>query len=697
MLNRLSSGLLLKSVLIVLTGLIVLTVSMRAWDIWGQLDTSNRILRITDASEQSFKFLVNIRTDRNSVLRTWNVSDPISPDMKVYLKQTEDAEMPALRATVDLVAPLAFAGHDAELAKLRQSLATLTALQAEFWDGVSKPKASRRAKLGEEYMAEGIAVQTTLETISSHLFAEIKRADAFVNLMMQVKQLAWMARNTAGDASLLISQGLAAGHLPADASQKYAANTGAAAALWTAIEDALYGVDLPRAFTDKLTTAKQQFFAPDYLATRARMLNALISGDKTEMSVDQWTPYTVSHLGAMLDVAEAALNTARDQATATRATATVRLGLVCALLLAAIVLSGASIVAVSRRVIRPLHVLRDAMLKLAGGDLTVEAPFTDRGDEIGALAGALAVFRRQAIEKAAIEQDQQQRATHAVERQRTMEAHISSFDAQARAALDALNGASVQMTQASGEMEVIAARSNDHARDATTAAGEASSNVAGIAQASEELSASIAEISRQVAHATQITGRAVAETRQTDDTVRGLAESAGRIGEVVKLIGDIAAQTNLLALNATIEAARAGVAGKGFAVVASEVKSLATQTARATEEIANQISAVQSVTGAAVKAIKQIGTTIEEVSAVAASIAAAVEQQGASTQEIANNTQAAAGRTEDAARTVLRMSDAADATGATAQAVKTAAAALGTEAGRLRGQVDDFLTRIRAD
>jgi methyl-accepting chemotaxis protein len=278
-----------------------------------------------------------------------------------------------------------------------------------------------------------------------------------------------------------------------------------------------------------------------------------------------------------------------------------------------------------------------------------------------------------------------------------MEAHISSFDAQARAALDALNGASVQMTQASGEMEVIAARSNDHARDATTAAGEASSNVAGIAQASEELSASIAEISRQVAHATQITGRAVAETRQTDDTVRGLAESAGRIGEVVKLIGDIAAQTNLLALNATIEAARAGVAGKGFAVVASEVKSLATQTARATEEIANQISAVQSVTGAAVKAIKQIGTTIEEVSAVAASIAAAVEQQGASTQEIANNTQAAAGRTEDAARTVLRMSDAADATGATAQAVKTAAAALGTEAGRLRGQVDDFLTRIRAD
>jgi methyl-accepting chemotaxis protein len=407
-------------------------------------------------------------------------------------------------------------------------------------------------------------------------------------------------------------------------------------------------------------------------------------------------PYTVSRLGAMLDVAESALDTAHDHAATSRDAAALRLALMSALLLVAILLSGAGMMAVSRRVIRPLHVLRDAMLKLAGGDLSVEAPFTDRKDEIGALAGALAVFRRQATDKATIEQDQQRQNTLAAERQRAVEAHIGSFDAQVRNALDALNSASAQMTQASGEMEVISARSNDHARAATVATQDASSNVAGIAAASEELSASIAEINRQVAHATHITGRAVAETRQTDDTVRGLADSAARIGDVVKLIGDIAAQTNLLALNATIEAARAGEAGKGFAVVASEVKSLAKQTAKATGEIASQISAVRDVTGAAVKAIKQIGATIEEVSSVAASIAAAVEQQGASTQEIARNAQAAAGRTQDASQTVMRMSEAADAAGATAQAVKSAAAALGTEAGHLRGQVDNFLSRIRA-
>ena len=241
MLNRLSSGFLLKSVLTVLTGLIVLTLSLRVWDIWGQLDSSAQILRVNDASGQAFKVLVNIRTDRNTVSRLWNDPDPITPDMKSYLKRIEDVQMPALRATVELVTPLAFAGHDTEVAKLRHSLATLTALQAEFWDGVSKPKADRRAKLGAEYMAKGIAVQTTLETISSHLFADIKRIDPFVDLMMEVKQLAWMARNTAGEASLLISQGLAVGHLPAEARQKYASNAGAAAALWTAIEDTLYG------------------------------------------------------------------------------------------------------------------------------------------------------------------------------------------------------------------------------------------------------------------------------------------------------------------------------------------------------------------------------------------------------------------------------------------------------------------------
>jgi methyl-accepting chemotaxis protein len=188
----------------------------------------------------------------------------------------------------------------------------------------------------------------------------------------------------------------------------------------------------------------------------------------------------------------------------------------------------------------------------------------------------------------------------------------------------------------------------------------------------------------------------VEETQQTDETVRGLAESAGRIGDVVSLISNIAAQTNLLALNATIEAARAGEAGKGFAVVASEVKSLATQTAKATQDIDAQINQVRGVTQQAVSAIRRIQVTIDEVNKVATTISASVEEQGAAMREIARNTQLAADRTRDASQSVTAVSDGTAATTQSAEAVKAAAESLGVQATRLRDQVDGFMTRIRA-
>ena len=291
-----------------------------------------------------------------------------------------------------------------------------------------------------------------------------------------------------------------------------------------------------------------------------------------------------------------------------------------------------------------------------------------------------------------------QHAVHARSAARRLEVEhrLAAFETEVGTALTALGDASRTMTHASAGMADTARHGTLHIEEATTAADDASSHVSGIAAATEQLSASICEITRQVSHAARITDRAVEETRQTDDTVRGLAESAARIGEVVKLISDIAGQTNLLALNATIEAARAGDAGKGFAVVASEVKSLATQTAKATEEIATQISAVRTVTAAAVTAIKQIGTTIDEVSRVATAIAAGVEQQGASTQEIARNTQEAARRTMDVTMTIASVTQAAASAETNATAVRTAALAVGTGAAQLRSRVSQFLGDIRA-
>jgi methyl-accepting chemotaxis protein len=336
------------------------------------------------------------------------------------------------------------------------------------------------------------------------------------------------------------------------------------------------------------------------------------------------------------------------------------------------------------------------MLKVAAGDLTAEAAFPGRADEIGALAGALGVFKQNALDKVRIEQEQQIRHEQAAARQQAIEDNIRSFEGEVKSALDALGEASRQMLETSDGMSRAAERSNRQVKVVAGASGEASANVETVASASEQLSASIREIGQKVSSAADIASRAVKETRETDRTVQSLADIASKIGEVIGLINDIAGQTNLLALNATIEAARAGEAGKGFAVVASEVKSLANQTAKATEDISAQIAAVQGVTRDAVEAIKRIGGTIAEVNTIAASIAAAVEQQGAATQEITRNTQQAASRTRDVSENIAGVTNEADATGAAAEGVRTAAEDLGRQAERLRGQVDTFLSQIRA-
>jgi len=336
---------------------------------------------------------------------------------------------------------------------------------------------------------------------------------------------------------------------------------------------------------------------------------------------------------------EAALEAAKQHAVALYSQAQGSLALQLVLLAAALALTFGAMMAVTRRVIKPLHNMRDAMLKVASGDLTVDTGYGERRDEIGALAGALETFKQQAADKVRIEQQERDRNAGATARQRAIETYVGEFESTVRQTLDQLNNASGQMRNTSAGLSTVSRQTNERVQVAQKASGDASMSVESVASASEELSASINDISQQAAHAAGIASRAVNRARETDGTVQGLAKSASRIGEVVGLINTIAAQTNLLALNATIEAARAGEAGRGFAVVASEVKSLASQTAKATDDISEQISDIQKVAGEAIDAIKGIGSIIGEVNEVATAIAAAVQQQGAATQEITRSTQ----------------------------------------------------------
>jgi methyl-accepting chemotaxis protein len=696
MFNQLSSDRLLKSILafFALTAIILMGMSVRAS--WHVLAEGRRAERVVATSSQIFNALINLRTDRSTTPRAWEADETLSAKNKENVTKLRNGEMPALAATLDLAPGIPFENSAELIASLRRYFDRLTALQTEFWSGVAGPKSARRPALSQEYVAESLGLQKTLEQMASGLAASIKKNSPFLNQMMGVKQLAWMVRQTAGEGSLLITMGLTKGAVAPDARVTFAGYIGGAHALWNAIDDAVVGIDLSPAFAATLADSKRTLFSPDYLARMERLIEALSNHTAPEVGVDDWSVFTVQRLGVMLDVANAALAQAAERAARERGEALRDLVIQTVVLLLTIAATAGGFLVVTRRVTGPLLRLRDLTQRLSQGDLSVKTDFGERRDEIGAMAIALGTFRQQGVEKLRIEEEQRAQRDLAEARRVSVEGHIQAFEGNVGSALSALDEAGSQMDHAAADMIQIAQRAATGVRDAELATGEASSNVSGIAAATEELSASIAEISRQVAQSSRVSRRAVEETQQTDETVRGLAESATKIGEVVRLISDIAAQTNLLALNATIEAARAGEAGKGFAVVASEVKSLANQTARATEEIGAQIANVRSVTQDAVRAITQIRGTIDEVNTVATAIAAGVEQQGTAVQEIARNTQLAAERTRDASASVTAVTTETHATTGTAEAVKTAATALGSQAVSLRRQVDQFLVGIRA-
>jgi len=696
MLNRLTVSALLKTVILTTAFCVIVGFSLNAWDSWGRLQVASRISVIADASANLFKAMHNLRTDRSTTTRLLNSDQPMDSDIDKYLRGLRDNEMPAMSKALGLLPTIEFAQQKTLVPELDRLFKTLTTLQKEFWDEVKKPKASRRPTLAKEYMETTSALLETLDKLSATLAAAVNHQDAVIDQLLAIKQAAWLLRNTGGEASLLISNGLAAGRAAPETRLTFTKLAGGTDVAWTALEMTASGMQLPAALSAAIAATKTAYFEPQYLALRDRLLTTLIAGEKPELTANQWSPITVGRLGAAVNVAEAALDAAKDHTSTQYSVAQRSLVLQLVLLASALVLTFGAMMAVSRRVITPLHNIRDAMLKVASGDLTVDTGYAQRRDEIGALAGALETFKQQAADKVRIEQQERERNAGAAMRQQTIEGYVGEFENMVRQTLGELGDASGQMRTTSAGLTTVSRQTNARVQVAEKASGEASMSVESVASASEELSASINDISRQAAHAAGIASRAVNQARETDSTVQGLARTAGRIGEVIGLINTIAAQTNLLALNATIEAARAGEAGRGFAVVASEVKSLASQTAKATEDISEQITDIQKVAGDAIDAIKGIGSIIGEVNEVATAIAAAVQQQGAATQEITRSTQHAAQGTKNVSDNITGVKADADAAAAAAENVKQASETLETQSQQLGSQVTEFLGKIRA-
>ena len=370
---------------------------------------------------------------------------------------------------------------------------------------------------------------------------------------------------------------------------------------------------------------------------------------------------------------------------------------IAAAVAATIVFVGLMIALVLRTITRPIKAITIAMRSLAGGDSAVEIPGLDRSDEIGDMAGAVCVFKENAIEKARLQVEQRQAKEEAdKEKNDALITLAASLETNVGHLVERVKAAAAEMQDTAESMSSTAAQTSQQSTAVASATEEAATNVQTVASAAEELSTSIREIADQVGKSSQISADAVLQSRETISQVAQLTTSAQSIGDVVGLISDIAEQTNLLALNATIEAARAGDAGKGFAVVAAEVKTLATQTATATNQIGQQIESMQTVTEATAKDIQRIGETINSIDEISTSIAASIEEQNVSTQEISRSVQEAAAGTRDVTQNITGVSQAAELTGDAASQVLRAAGQLSLQSNELQSEIDSFVKAIRA-
>jgi methyl-accepting chemotaxis protein len=436
-----------------------------------------------------------------------------------------------------------------------------------------------------------------------------------------------------------------------------------------------------RAFTNQVSSLVEMAFADNYKANQGLEPFLVLSKELTQRMAD---------LSNKLEAANEA--TAAETADLKQ---TLMMAMISVILVAIVGLIAFNVL-VSRSVSRPVALVTSIMGRMAGGERAIDIPAMNRSDEIGQMYAALASFKESLSQADRLAEQQQAEAEARARRGDRMEAVCHSFDQTITDLLKGFEEVMGELRRSAETMSEAARQTEAEARAANGASQSAGSNVNSVAGATEELVASVGEIGRQTERSSEIAARAAARASETDKQIQSLAEAAQKVGDVVKLITDIAEQTNLLALNATIEAARAGEAGKGFAVVASEVKNLANQTAHATEEIAQQIAAIQGETKTAVTAIQGISSIVGEINQIATAIAAAIEQQDSATREIARNVEGASNGTRSVSTSIGHVSEAATQTGDAAKTMLAAVSKLADRSAQVQAKVGNFLREVRS-
>jgi len=669
LLNRITVNALLKSVIITLAAVAVVASSLTAWNSWTRLAAANRIAVVVDASSYIFTALPNLRNDRSATDRDMAADQPVAA-LSSMLKDARDGDVPALKSALAALETADFQGQQAAVNGLRDAIQKLTALQQETDAAFRRPKSERREGLVRDYDDAIVATTELIDKTASQLSKSVRLEDPYIDQLLELKELAWVTRNAGGDASALITNALGGLPLPADALFVYTSSLGKIDTAWATLQDIAAGLPLPAKFGAAVDTVKRVFFGSDYTDLRTKVLNALIAHQPAGITVADWAPMSIGKLGTLLAVANSALDVAKEHTATQRAAAFSGLCLALGLLAATLVIVTGMILVVSRRVTGPLRHIQQAMLKIAGGDLSIVLPGLDRMDEIGDVANAVERFKILAGEKARAE------AAETVERQK-VEADRQSKLIQAEAAAQAkvaeerakIAEEQTQAVKALGtglmklsagdltfrlteafpaayqelkdnfnstvvELQETIGSLTASAREVTSASAEISTSTTDLSQRTEEQAASLEQTSAsmeeiavtvkknaenaQQANASagetrEVAGRSGEVVAKAVEAMAKIEDSSRKISDIIGVIDEIARQTNLLALNAAVEAARAGDAGRGFAVVASEVRILAQRSSQAAKDIKDLITSSNGQVKEGVGLVNRAGTALGEI------------------------------------------------------------------------------------
>ena len=687
--SSVSAGGLLNLVFLVLAVALVASLVVQMAGAWTELRVAGRTGELAKTDAVLFSTIQALRSHRGAVQTALQTDD----DPKARIEAMR-AEMDTLvKTTLSSVSPDLAEGTAQRIAATTRDWTETESLHRQVAAVAAKPRAERDLKDTSAWFKAVGTVTNDFSDVSRRIAAEARLADPVVGEYVLARQYAWAIREAIGDECGALRPQFGSNKPPgAELNLRLARRRGAAGQSFAALEDLLARSGAPAAIVTAAAGAKT---AIDQGVISREAAAASLGGDKPT-SPSEWQSLCLVPFPAVIKVADAAIAGMAGEAAKRRADAFLRLSVVGAALLISLACGIGGLLLVRRRVIGPVRFLTAVIGRLAGRDFATPVPTLGRQDEFEAMARTLEDLRTNAADAERLVGERQAAQQTEVERASGLRNLCRSFDAAVRQTLTGVGGATHAMTAAADEMAEIARTATTQTSEIAVAVQETVARIGAVSSAVTGMKASISEIAGNVEQSARLTSLSAQDAAATERSVGELVITAERIGNVVTLIQNIAAQTNLLALNATIEAARAGDAGKGFAVVAGEVKALSSQTAKATEEIATQVAAIQGATGGAVEAIGSIVKRIGEMDQLASMVAAAVEEQDAAMGQIAADAGEVSRTTELVSERLGMVREAAARTGGAADAVRGEAERVAREADGLSQQVVAFVGEIAA-